>query len=261
MTDTPTLDDRAISEVLGFVFVFALILASVSLVSVVGFSDLDDAQAFEQSNNAERAFDVVADNMDDVLLRGAPSRATEIKLTDASLTVAEPITINITATDSSGTVDPLKSNATYDPRPIVYEGQSDTQIVYSAGAVFRDQREGGRIVRDPPFVLEDDRIHLPVALTQSQSVRSIGGGTVRLRAVTAERGLDIFKTGTPYDTIEINITSPRYQLWETYLSEQPAIDNCTTDSDTQSVTCDLDAGGDPEQVSVQVTRINVDFEE
>lgn len=253
-------ESRGVSDVVGFTLVFALILAMVTLVTVVGFGDLSTIRAVEQTDNAQRAFDVVADNIADVVIRGAPSRATEIKLTDATLYAGDPVLINVTASDSSGVVPPLTANATYEVRPIVYEGQRETNIVYSAGAVFRVQREGGIVVRDPPFVLDDDRIHFPMALTQSRGADSIGGSTIRLRAVATQRALDVYETGTPYDTLDINITSPRYELWAEYLRGEPGTTNCNTDATTESVTCDLTAGGAPNRLSIQVVRMTVEFE-
>jgi len=244
--------DRAVSEVLGFTLVFALILSMVALVSVVGFGDLDDAREFEQTNNAQRAFDVLADNMDDVLLRGAPSRATEVKLTDSTVYFGDQVSINVTGTDSAG--DDFAREYRY--RPLVYEGASGSRVVYSAGAVFRDQRDGGRVVRDPPFVLDRDRTHLPLPIVQSQEASSIGGSTVRIRAEAALRNLDFHDTGGPTD-IQINVTSPRRGLWRSYLEGEPGIDSSTIDEDSGSVICDVT---DPERLSIQEVRMTVSFE-
>jgi FlaG/FlaF family flagellin (archaellin) len=245
-------DDRGVSEVLGFTLVFALILAMVAFVSVVGFGDLDDARQFEQTNNAERAFDVLADNMDDVLLRGAPSRATEVKLTDSTVYFTDQVSINVTGTDASGN-DFARE---YSYEPLVYEGESGTRIIYSAGAVFRAQREGGRVVRDPSFVLERDRVHIPMAVTQSRESTSIGGSTVRIRAQAALRNLDLHETGGVSD-VTINVTSPRRNLWRAYFERQPAVDSCTIDDDSGSVLCDLE---DPERLSIQEVRMTMSFE-
>lgn len=259
------MNDRAVSEILGFTLIFALILSAVALVSVIGFADLDDTRQFEQSNNAERAFDVLADNMDDVLLRGAPSRATEIKLTNAQLYTGDQVTINISANDSTRGLANL-NNSVYTYQPIVYEGEGNTQIIYSNGAVFRDQRDGGRVVRDPPFVIEQDRLHMPIAKTQTRtgSAQSIGGTTIRLRAIEADaaRSLDVLARDTPYRNVTINVTSPRYELWENYLSEQPGVRSCATDETTESVVCRVayNGAGTPERISINRVSINVQFE-
>ncbi|MFC6988243.1 hypothetical protein ACFQJD_05030 [Haloplanus sp. GCM10025708] len=115
--------DRAVSDVVGFVLVFSLIITSVGVVTVFGISTLEDARTDERINNAERAFDVLADNFDDIARGGAPSRATEIKLAETSLTLAETVDLSVNASDEA---DPYPSEF----RPIVFSAGSETDIVY-----------------------------------------------------------------------------------------------------------------------------------
>lgn len=251
--------DRALSEVLGFALVFALVLSVVAIVSVTGFADLDNTRQFEQTNNAERAFDVVGDNMDDLILREAPSRATEIRLTDATLTVGETVSFNVTA-EGHGIPD---FGTVYTLRPIVYEGASETKIVYSGGAVLRSQRDGGIVVREPPFVLNASRVHLPMALTQARSTQSIGGSTIRLRTDVAKRDLGGFDNAGRYGNVTINVTSPRYELWNRYFSDQPAVERCEVNATAKLTSCLIDGTGTDnivQRFSVQTVRINVEFE-
>lgn len=267
MRDLLMPSDRAVSEILGFVLVFALVVSTVTLVTVTGFGGLNDVRHFEQANNAERAFDVVAENTADVLLRGAPSRATEVKLVDAQLVTGDEVTINVTA--SNGAANPLIANATYSFKPIVYRGQGNSNIVYSGGAVFREDSSGGHVVRAPPYLLDSDRIQLPIPITRSRNDLSIGGSTVRLRTVAADeaRLLDVFQTGTasnpPYEDISINVTSPRYELWKDYFEGQPATESCTTKETKSSVVCTLadSTATAPKIFSITIVRMNVEFEQ
>jgi len=258
-------DDRAVSEVVGFTLVFALILSMVALVTVAGFNDLEDVRSFEQSENAERAFDVVGDNIADVLLRGAPSRATELKLTDAQVYTGDPIVINVTANSSS--TNNISKNV-YSVRPIVYEPTGDanreTQIVYAGGTVFRVQRDGGRVVQEPPFVINDSRVVLPIAATFSSSTQSIGGSTIRLRVISTSRRLQAYGVNESYDNISINVTSPRSELWEEYLSDEPAVDNCDLKPAVNSVDCTIAESTDPpseipDRFIIQEVGIRIEF--
>jgi hypothetical protein len=87
--------DRAVSDVIGYVLVFSLIIATVGIVTAVGFSTIEDRQRDERINNVERAFDVFAANVEDVYRGGAPSRATEIRLSGGTLQYGEPVTITV----------------------------------------------------------------------------------------------------------------------------------------------------------------------
>lgn len=77
------MNDRGVSDTLGFVFVFAIILSTVAVVTTIGMAGLQDTRDVERVNNAERAFDILGDNMEDIADRGAPSRATEVKVEEA----------------------------------------------------------------------------------------------------------------------------------------------------------------------------------
>ena len=89
---------RAVSEIIGFVLVFSLILGTITIVYVGGLSGLDDARNAERVNNAERAFDVMANNFQQMGRGDAPNRATEIKLADAQLTTTPNRAVNVNRT-------------------------------------------------------------------------------------------------------------------------------------------------------------------
>jgi hypothetical protein len=89
------MDDRGVSEVIGFVLVFSLITMTIAIVSVTGIGGLQDAQQAEQVNNVERAFDVLDDNFDEIQRQQAPNRTTELKLVDGSIGLGEEIEITV----------------------------------------------------------------------------------------------------------------------------------------------------------------------
>ncbi|RLM84024.1 hypothetical protein D3D01_22575, partial [Haloarcula sp. Atlit-7R] len=60
------MNDRAISESLGFVFVFSIIVLSLGLVSTVGFSQIEEVRNDQQLENAERSFRIVAQNIEEL---------------------------------------------------------------------------------------------------------------------------------------------------------------------------------------------------
>ncbi len=77
--------DRGQTETLGFALIFALMISSVVITFTAGYAGLQDVRDIERTNNAERAFEVFADNIGDITQNSAPSRATEMKLSDARL--------------------------------------------------------------------------------------------------------------------------------------------------------------------------------
>lgn len=214
--------DRGASEVLSFALVFGLVVGSVAIVSVSGLSSLESARDAEQMNNAERAFDILADNMADIHERGAPSRATEVSLGEAQLFTGENVTFNVTAKDSTGSLSTVTK--TRKVRPIIYEGNKDRRIVYEAGAIFRVNRDGGLMLDDPPFVTETERVMIPMVATNSETVESTGGSTVLIRANRKSTDVAVSNTRGGYDSLYINISSPRNEYWKNYLVDDPHFD-------------------------------------
>ena len=84
-------DTRGVSEIVGFILVFSLVLGTITLVYASGLSGLDDTRDAERITNAERAFDVLANNFQQMGRGEAPNRATEIKLAEAQLSVRDAL--------------------------------------------------------------------------------------------------------------------------------------------------------------------------
>lgn len=214
--------DRAVSETLGFVLAFSLIVATIGIVYASGISGLNDAQQAEKVDNVERAFDVLADNLEDLHQRGAPSRATEVKLAGGSLmTSDETVTIRIRAENSS---DPLH-NETYTAnlKPIVYQDDGGTSIVYSSGAVLRSDPGGAAMLNEPGWVTGPNRSALPLVVTYGDGSGGIGGDGAVL--VVAERRSRSLRTPFEVDgdstaVVNVTVNSSRVEPWKRYMEAQ-----------------------------------------
>ncbi|MFC7057450.1 DUF7289 family protein [Halovenus salina] len=237
--------ERAVSEILGYVIIFALVVAVIGFVTAVGMPALIDTQQSEQAASAERAFDVVGENLAAIYERGAPSRATEIDLTDTELFYGTPVTMNVTV-DGNSTVTDL--------RPVVLRVDDDTSLVYEGGAVFRDEGDGGLVLREPPLLLDQSRIFLPVIETTAPAIEAAGGTTVLFRGESKRRS--VLHAATSGD-VTITVESPRYELWERYFVDQPGLtaSDCTVDDSNDSVTCQATA----DTISVTLQEIGVEI--
>lgn len=237
--------DRGQSEVLGFVLVLGIMLLTISLVLTTGYVGLQNAQEHERTNNAERAFTILATNVDDVTRHGAPSRATEIKLSDARLATGDEIEMRVSGERDSEEV----FDETETVHPIVYESQSGAEIVYAGGAVFRQNDGSAVVTREPNFVREDDALIVPIVRTEPAGDESIGVSGHSTVLVRTERS----STDLRYETVDevtVEITSPRAEAWERYLEEELSTD-CDTGTDT--VRCTVST----ERVYVSIDRIEV----
>jgi hypothetical protein len=248
--------DRAVSDTLGFVFVFALVLSAVGLTFGLGFAELQDARDFERLNNAERAFDVMGDNFDDMVRRGAPSRATEVKVADAQLRMADPTAVNVSI-DNGTAVESVQ----LDVRPIVYD-TAEGRIVYVNGAIFREDRGGAVIVRHSEFTLSRDSVLLPVVATRSGGGPVAVGGTttvlVRATSPGGQRESFGFATARTDETVDVtvNVTTPRPAVWQRELARHDDV-TCVDPVVGDTVSCTVT---DAERVYVQETLVDITFE-
>lgn len=217
--------DRGASEVLGFVFAFALVTATVASVYTIGIAGLQDAQRDEQVHNAERAFDVLADNVADVYRDGAPSRATEISLAGATLSVGEPITVTVEMVNESNPLE--NATVSMSPRPIVYSGILDSTLVYVAGAVVRTDRDASLMVSEPGYVVTDRTAVVPFVHTyRGDGATSLAGDSTILVVARQQNSKLASELATGTDSgdpdVRVNVTveSPRASAWGRYFESQ-----------------------------------------
>lgn len=264
--------ERGVSDVIGFVLIFALITSTVAIVYAVGFTGLQEVRDDERISNTERAFDILADNVADLHERGAPSRATEIKLADATVGYGSETSLTVEVTNV-GSPTPTYSTSL---DPIVYEQSgSPVRLVYENGAVFRERwGESGVFVRRPGSVFREDggtktAILSFVQTRQSGSAATGGSTTVRIR--TEKAGSDVFgvyrsptSAGSDPDgdgtneyevSYSIETTPVRATMWEEYLEERISwrADACSVSGG--DVTCTFGV----ERLYVTVVRVDVSF--
>lgn len=253
--------DRALSEVVGYVLIFSLIFLTIGFVSIGGLPTLDSAKESEQAKNAERAFDILENNLAEIYGQGAPSRATEISAETGAVELRDPVVMNVSVTEASS------GNVTFDRsevNPIVFTGLGDTEYVYAGGAVFRQVSGESFMLQEPPIEFDNDRGVVTVVRTFGHEARSVGGATVLVRASSTIRSVfaaDTSLSDNRYNQLTINITgSPRQDTWQEFLeSEVPGSNNCMTAGNSLECDVNLDAQG-VEQTFVTVQEIRVAIE-
>jgi len=248
------MDDRAVSEVVGYVLVFALVVTTIGVVFTTGFGALQDAQGAEQVNNVERAFDVLDANFQDMYRDGAPSRATEMRLVDGSLGFGESTTIDVS--QDGETI----GNLTVSAYPIEYESGDGTQIVYANGALIRAEGDGSVMLAEPNFILDDSHVVVsgmrtrplsssPTSIDRTGTVL-IGGEHLRTDSSTNE---------SSDEPLNITIETQHVDAWEGYFREQEdrGVGDIVERTD-ESITFQID-NDDYEEVTVVRPVIRIAF--
>ncbi|SIR12997.1 hypothetical protein SAMN05421858_1533 [Haladaptatus litoreus] len=214
-------DDRAATELLGFVFIFSMIVASVGLLYVSGVGSLEDARDMEQSKNAERAFTALATTFDDLQRNRAPARAGEVRLGGGTIAVNETTQLRIGVEQTSPTA--VEINRTLGQGALVYT-VNDRVVRYESGAVFSGGEAGSWVVRRPAFDCTPDRaIVSAVAINETGDISSVSKqGSVLVVGRTMDTEL-LFPLGgarqddTAATTVRIRAeSSPNSEAWNRY---------------------------------------------
>lgn len=243
--------DRGVSEALGFVLVFAIITGTIGVVYATGVGGLQDAQEAEKVNNVERAFDVLADNLEDLHRSGTPSRATEVKLAGGSLRTGESVEIEVEAVE----VGNLDNNATFGANfePIVYEDDGGEMLLYSGGAVLRANDDGAAMLEKPRWINGSERSVIPLISTYGGGGNIGGDGAVLVVARRGTRSLRVFDPGATA-RVNVTITSPRVAVWKQYF-EGRGLEPVDGNVDNSNVTYQFET----ETLYVSKTGVDVSF--
>lgn len=210
--------DRGVSEALSFVLVFALVVGSIAIVYTVGLGGLQDARDHERINNAERAFEVLGENLDDIVLEGAPSRSTQIRMSDATLSVGEGAYLEI----NGEAADPADNYTSTNQLHSISFQSGDSAVEYVGGAVIRTDGGGnGVMTRDPSFVFGDERAVIQVVrLSSSDSVAVGGDRVVQVRTERTLRSNDISGGGRSFETLQVNVSTSNPEPWREYFESE-----------------------------------------
>jgi hypothetical protein len=218
--------ERGVSDLIGFATVFGVVVISVALVYTFGVGALADVQRAEATDNAERAFDIVAENMADIHHNGAPGRSTELDFEGGELATTGPVTV--TVKNGSGAL-----LASMVATPIRYT-DGEEGFYYAGGAVVRTNRDAAVAVRDPPFRVGSDRTVVSLVETKADGeTTSIGGGSARV--ATRRVGSSVAAIETGRVDFEINVTSPRYGAWQRYFESEGL--SCSVHAAENTVSC------------------------
>ena len=249
-------DTRAVSEVVGYILVFSLVLGTITLVYAAGLSGLNDTRDAERITNAERAFDVLANNFQQMGRGEAPNRATEMKLAEAQLSTSDRRNVNISADG----VDP----AVVRPVTIRYNPGSDTSIVYENGAVIRVDNGNAVMLEEPDFLFDDGNVVVRY-IEPRGSGQSIGGTstTVLVRAERTSSKVLVNRGGSTNVTIAMRTHPDRVNAWEDYYTESikaatgttPTCNRSTVNSQTVKLTC-FDFNAD----KLAVSKVQIEVE-
>jgi hypothetical protein len=184
------LNDRGVSESIGFLLIFTIVIAGIGLVTLYGYPLLLQQQVSADEKIMEKNMIVLQNDVKSLAYKTVPYKETSLKIGGGSLTVynssynPSSSTLTIKDTGSGSTfVDSFK------PGELRYESISaQTDISLQNGAVvMRPRLLGGSVMLAEPRWFYDDTIPTKtmvinlVNVTSSGILAKEGIGTVRMK--------------------------------------------------------------------------------
>lgn len=229
-------DDRAVSEVLGYVITFSLVVTGASVLFIAGHGTVDDIRDSEQMNNGGRAMNALAENLNDLSASRGPKREGEIRLAGGTLTFDDSTTLRVTVDDGSTTVGPTDVGTGR-----IFYRLNDRYVWYEAGSVFRSNAGSAHMEREPGLrCTASNAIVSSLSLElDSSSSDSIGRqGSVLIVGERMRSDLvypDSTTDPTGQTDVTLEVTSENEDAWDRYLTESgwsrtgPGTYDCETD--------------------------------
>lgn len=192
--------ERGVSEVVGFVLVFAVVFAGVGVIQTAGFETVADVRDRERAASAERAFMTLAGNVDDVR-HGAPGRSTSLRLGPGRLQVVAGPTVTVV---EDGT---RRSFAT---GGLSYRVDS-ASTTYASGGVFAGDADGSVVHREPALACRPGSTDASIVSVVTFRPAAAGVDTDGpVSVVTRENGT----SASSVDEVVLNVSgTPHADAW------------------------------------------------
>lgn len=214
-------DDRAVSDLVGYVLMVAVILVGVGLTATVGVDRLEQAQLSQNTQGVERGMQLLEGNIDEIQSSRAESRTTTLSLSSGRVTINATDAPSSVLVNVSGTGD---SPTRYRMGAITYRFD-DGVVAYEGGGVFLRTFRGNPITSaEPTFICDDDRAIVSIVTLQGPAVNNSYGGAeadVVTRRNASRVLFPINRTGADSldESTGVNVTvdSAHASAWRRYL--------------------------------------------
>lgn len=200
--------DSAVSETMGFIYIFAIVILSMSLVYAVGYPVLQSSMDSSVFENTEQSFLVLQSSMKMVAFNQAPVKNLKIKLYGSALSILNNSNITVK----------YDSNIISYPTGSIEYAKGENTLTYENGGVWKAYSNGKIMVSHPQIytsVMNNTNI-TTIGIVSINGYDSIGGKgivTINMRHNIS----DIITSNNTNLTLVINSTYA--SQWASYLED------------------------------------------
>lgn len=256
---TTNQESRGVSDVIGYILIFGMILVVATTATTVGFDQINTQQQIEQISTVENGFEILNRDIEAMQRYHDPKKQTPLNIQTGSIGYASRQTnITIGERDADGFTQKNTSIAT---TPILYRADR-REIVYEGGLVFSNDLDGGTLSRQPTnAVVGAERAILPIVIVNptdtSTGISPSGEVVIESTYVSNTQTIDRRTITTDGDPIWVEIESNQAAGWVTQLEDDGFTD--ISRSGNTVVAKISDETHTPTTATLSVTTIQTDI--
>ncbi len=177
------MNDRGVSEAIGFVLILGLMVTSIAMVTLYGYPVLLKEQSNTDVRNMERAMIVVQNDIKNICYKNVPYEETVLQVSGGALEVLNASTVppyfNISTSDGCFTGNISLGKLRYS------SDRGSTVITLENGAVLTRQegQQGSTMLAEPRWFFDDPTDTLviyTINISASDMISTTGMSTVRM---------------------------------------------------------------------------------
>lgn len=205
--------DKGVSEVVGYLLVFSIVVTIVSVVYAAGMPVVEKTKDTSAVQSMETVFLTLQSNMKKVALAQSPVRTMKLNLIKGSVSANETAgDITVTVGGNDQTIQFGNIEYTLGTRKIVYEN----------GAVIESTSGGSIIASDPPIFFTNDsgNAQVFISVINVSGTFSAGGGVAEMKMgpYNATRDTYVYNSSSPVNSVNISIESSYAHAWSLFLN-------------------------------------------
>lgn len=225
-------DDRAVSESLGYILIFGIVLSCIALIMLFGNDILNSAKADNNFKSIEQGMTIVISDLKRVALEGTPVKTARIHMEGGSISATRD-TNPISITFNTNTYSNNTGNITY-----ISSSDNSRISIENGGLWERDVTNGTDIVVLKPRIYNTtfagkNTLVLNIIRFDANADTAVGGSAtidVILRD-QSENPPYTWDAGTP-QTVHITFNTAYPNAWARFFAEEGAHTSTTTDTVT-----------------------------
>jgi len=210
-------NEEGVSEAIGFIIIFGLVLTGITMITLYGYPMLMQQQSNADVRNMEQTMVVLQNDIKSLCYKNVPYKETSLQVSGGSLAA-----VNTSVTTQSFTITGNALPETFSPGMLVYDSDNqDATIALESGAVIRAQAGGSSMLAEPRWYFDDASDTLVInliALNTTGTMARSGMGGVRLKLDSSVTLMDEDGPLTVQVVYTPDAANNFSKAWENYLT-------------------------------------------